>query len=361
MKLSSIASTSRLSEIAGDLKACENEPLQFIGQIQSFGALVAFTVNDQRVQTASENIGDFLGQRHESVLGSKLSHLVGDVNAEMILMYCRDLTTGSSRISFSLEMGERNFDATVFTTDGLHFIEFEPSSNDADDLQFRFTQENEIKKCLIEMRNSKNVQAQAFAVCRAIQKITGMDRVMMYQFIAPHMHGEVIAEHRTLVAHSFMSHRFPASDIPRIARDLYLRNGLRVIPNIETPTYNVRPSLNPLTGQQLDLSDSRLRAVSPIHIEYLRNMKVSCSFSIAVVIEGKLWGLIACHNLKPLRVSVSQRTACEVIANAFGGMAGTVETSEKLQRRIQFDRKVRTTLDHLIGVRDPVDELMKSN
>jgi two-component system, chemotaxis family, sensor kinase Cph1 len=352
-------SANQLSDLANDLKACEREPLQFIGSIQGFGGLIAFTMTDQRIQTASENIKDLTSVAHGEAIGAKLGHIIGNKNASDVIDACRDITMNEPRVSVALSMGGSDYDGSVFVTDGLHFLEFEKLDDGYGDLKTRLRQEDELKRCLSELRTSRKLEQQGFAVCRSVQRITGMDRVMLYRFLEPHMHGEVIAEHRVLSAHSFYQHRFPASDIPRIARDLYLRNGVRIIPDTEMPIHSVSPAKNPLTGKALDLSDSRLRAVSPVHIEYLRNMRVRCSFSVAVIVEGKLWGLIACHHLSPKRITISQRNACEVIAGAFAGQAGVSEISVQQGTEIDFSRKMRDLLDSMIVSRDPVDELMK--
>ena len=51
------------------------------------------------------------------------------------------------------------------------------------------------------------------------------------------------------------------------------------------------PLLPPVGGvvQPLDLTMAITRAVSPVHIEYLRNMGVGASLSISIIADGKLW------------------------------------------------------------------------
>jgi light-regulated signal transduction histidine kinase (bacteriophytochrome) len=61
--------------------------------------------------------------------------------------------------------------------------------------------------------------------------------------------------------------------------------------------------------QQLDLSDVVLRSVSPIHIQYLKNMGVGASMSVSIIMEGKLWGLISCHHSSPIYLSAQQKKA----------------------------------------------------
>ncbi len=124
--------------------------------------------------------------------------------------------------------------------------------------------------------------------------MTGFDRVMVYRF-AQDDSGEVIAESTHAGVESFLGLHYPASDIPRQARGLYERNWLRIIPDVEAVPSPIQPTLDS-AGKPLDLSQSVLRSVSPIHIEYLENMGVRASMSVSILREGRLWGLFACHH-----------------------------------------------------------------
>ncbi|MEY2699568.1 MAG: hypothetical protein RIQ52_323, partial [Pseudomonadota bacterium] len=129
-------------------------------------------------------------------------------------------------------------------------------------------------------------------------EMTGYDRVMFYRF-RDDLSGEVVAESRYAhVNESYLGLRFPASDIPVQARELYVRNRVRYIADVcNNPVMPLMPPLNPVTGQPTDLGDTFLRSVSPVHIQYLRNMGVSASLSVSVIIKGHLWGMLICHHL----------------------------------------------------------------
>ena len=343
---------NQLSDIPNDLISCEKEPLQFIGSIQSIGALLAFTVDDRRIQAASENIETYLQFPHRDVISAKLEHVVGQAATDRALSLIRELSISRNRANFLFEREGHLFDAAVFVTDGLAFFEFEPhlETEDYSDI---------LNTALVDMRAEKSLKTLSGHVCRAVQRITGVDRVMMYRFLAPHDHGEVIAEHRVLSAHSYFQQRFPASDIPKIARDLYLRNQVRQIPDVDLPISKVSPSKNPATGKDINLSDSRLRAVSPIHLEYLRNMKVRCSFSVAVIVDRKLWALIACHHSTEKLIPSAQRSACELVANAFAGQARLVEDNELAEKKMEFLTKLSRIFEETLTSHASAGELLR--
>jgi light-regulated signal transduction histidine kinase (bacteriophytochrome) len=127
-------------------------------------------------------------------------------------------------------------------------------------------------------------------------------------------HGMVVAEARQEQLDPYLGLHYPASDIPRQARLLYLRNWLRIIPDARYTPAAILPANRPDAGTPLDLSLSVLRSVSPIHLEYLANLGVRASMSISLSVRERLWGLISCCNHSgALHVPFALRSACEVL------------------------------------------------
>src|SRR5690606_12540100 len=125
-------------------------------------------------------------------------------------------------------------------------------------------------------------------------------------------HGSVDAEVRRDGLDSYLGLHYPASDIPRQARELYLRNPIRTIPDARYACVALRPLLRPDTGMPLDLSFAVLRSVSPVHLEYLAHMGIRASMSISLVVQDSLWGLISCaHHSGPHLLSYETRSDCE--------------------------------------------------
>ena len=124
--------------------------------------------------------------------------------------------------------------------------------------------------------------------------------------------GQVVAESRAEGTGSFLNHHFPATDIPRQARALYLRNPVRVIPDSRYTPQPLRPVQQ---GEvPLDMSDAGLRSVSPIHLQYLRNMDVRASASVSIIVDDALWGLVACHNASPKLLPYELRVGSTTLA-----------------------------------------------
>ncbi len=144
-------------------------------------------------------------------------------------------------------------------------------------------------RMLRQLHAASDLQTLYEVSVREIQRMTGYDRVLIYRF-EEEGHGQVIAEASAPSMELFNGLFFPASDIPEQARELYRRNWLRIIPDADYTPVPLVPQLRPDTQQQLDLSFSTLRSVSPIHCQYMKNMGVLSSMSVSLIQGGKLWG-----------------------------------------------------------------------
>jgi light-regulated signal transduction histidine kinase (bacteriophytochrome)/CheY-like chemotaxis protein len=177
---------------------------------------------------------------------------------------------------------------------------------------------------------------------RQLKILNGFDRVMVYRF-HPDGSGEVIAEVAAAGLESFLGLHYPASDIPKQARILYQRNWLRIIADINSKPAQLTATASH-SAELLDLSMSVLRSVSPIHIEYLRNMGVGASMSVSILRDGKLWGLFACHHYAPRYVSFERRTAAEL----FGQMFSWILEGRERETDIAYESRARQIQERLM-------------
>jgi len=177
-----------------------------------------------------------------------------------------------------------------------------------------------------ELSKCWSIEEMAGLVCSRIMSETPYDRGMVYRFDASDDSGEVIYEttrwdaSRCCREDSFLGLRFPASDIPRQARELFMKNTLRFVYDVQGNDYPLYPSKirgdmigGGETEKYTDLSMCRLRGSSYIHLEYLRNMKVTSSLVIAIIVNKRLWGLYSFHGYRhPIRPSARSRFLCEM-------------------------------------------------
>jgi light-regulated signal transduction histidine kinase (bacteriophytochrome) len=217
---------------------------------------------------------------------------------------------------------ETTFDALVHRYHGLLIVELELESLTADAAGQSMCVS--LTDAIAQLDAPLPLPALCECVAACVRRFTGFDRVMVYRFLNDDT-GEVIAENKREDLVPYLGLRYPASDIPPQARRLYLLNTLRLKADVNAPNAVLIPELNPFTGAPLDMTFCVLRSMSPVHVEYLRNMGVAASMSISIVKDGKLWGLIACHHAQAKLVPYPVRLPCEVLARVFSSHIAAAE------------------------------------
>lgn len=321
-----------------DLTTCDREPIHTPGTIQAHGCLLACSVSDHRVLRRSENAESMLG-----LPSDPLGHQLGDLLEASLVHDLLNALTKSQEprrpgLLQSASIGERLFDISMHNFSGHTIVEFEPTSGAAREGPLEITRTLIARTQLLTDAKSVNER-----VPRYLQALLGYDRVMLYQFAADGS-GKVIGDAKRPELESFLGQHFPAADIPKQARELYLRNTIRVIADARGPSSQIVPRLD-ISGAPLDMSFAHLRSVSPIHLEYLRNMGVGASMSISIVVGGELWGLVACHHYSPKAMSMAQRVAAEL----YGDFLSLHLTSLHHRRRAEASMRTRAVLDRLLA------------
>ncbi len=322
-----------------DLTNCDREPIHLLGAIQSPGFLVAVST-DWIIARVSRNIRDLLGYDPEDLIGSPLPDYVPaaflhDLRNKISLLSEPDMV---ERI-FGCEIvpSGQPYDVAVHFSGGQIIIEAEPGKPAGGDST------NAVRAMMSRLDRTKDLKAFYREGARQVRALLGYDRVMVYKF-AESGAGEVVAEACKSGIGSFLGLHYPASDIPRQARALYKRNLVRVIRDVNSEPIGIVPEVD-ATGARLDLSLSILRSVSPIHVEYLKNMGVAASLSISIVVDDELWGLFACHNYSPRSPTFERRSVCELFAEMF---AMRLESRERRQIA-DYERRARDISDQLLG------------
>jgi light-regulated signal transduction histidine kinase (bacteriophytochrome) len=295
-----------------DLTNCDREPIHQLGRVQSYGTLLAVS-QDWIVQHCSENAAGLLGLPEDSLLGRPLSDLIVSDGFERLRSNLRAAgqQDGTTRL-FDVVLTARGqgFDVSMHYSGAHLIVELEPKTpRRGGDVM------SEVYPHIRALPPEAGLADLAREAARGLRALSGFDSVMVYEF-QPDQSGRVIAEDRADRGPRYMGQRFPASDIPAQARALYARALLRLIADTEDPGAAILPPQT-VTGAPLDLSLSVTRAVSPIHIEYLRNMGVRASMSVSIMRDGELWGLFACHHDSPRYIDFERRTAIEMFAHLF--------------------------------------------
>ena len=194
-------------------------------------------------------------------------------------------------------------------SDKSYVLELEVNTQDIDHIKHQM----HLVEAASEINNVSSILDKCDSAASLIKKHLGYDRVMVYRFDSE-WNGEVVSEEKETHLNSWKGLRFPASDIPQQARQLFLKQGARIINDVGSKTVQIISNVNKSSISDLDLSCSELRAVSPIHIEYLSNMSVAATLTVAIVHDNLLWGLITCHHSTPKYISFYQRLSSKFLA-----------------------------------------------
>jgi light-regulated signal transduction histidine kinase (bacteriophytochrome)/CheY-like chemotaxis protein len=316
-----------------DLSTCDLEPIHIIGRIQSFGWLLSFS-SDWIINHVSLNCRDLFGRDPRDLLGVPAAEFLApdaihDIRTRLQILGSAGAVERILEIDL---LGDgRVFDLAVHSSGRSFVLEIEPHEGGK-----RRDYVAYVRPMIDRLRQSASIEKLCASAARHLRGLTGFDRVMVYRFESGGA-GEVIAESLNGMVDSFQGQHFPASDIPAQARKLYTRNLLRIISDVDDPTVPIYPTTGP-NGDPLDLSMSGLRAVSPIHVEYLRNMGVKASMSVSIMRRGKLWGLMACHHYSPMVLSYSVRTASELFGEFFSYLLEQKETDFSTEKRAESIR-----------------------
>ena len=304
------------------LANCESEPIHIPGAIQPHGALLAFD-HQRRLSYFSANAAEALGMAVPLATPCTPDELPPELSA------CLDLRHADPDFApepFVATLRGMRYDViTHRNPQGYHVVELERCQDDPAALTNAL---NRVYRSAEPLRRQRTVESLLAMAVREVRQATGFDRVMAYRF-HPDDSGEIVCEARRPDLDDWEGRRYPATDIPAQARRLYVINTLRLIADA---TYSPVPLHAVHAGSEpLDLSHSVLRSVSPVHLEYMANMGVRASMSLSLVIDGRLWGMIACHHLAPRHVSYSVRMGCEVLAHVLSASIAGLEGASRAE------------------------------
>jgi len=322
-----------------NLNDCDREPIHIPEAIQPHGLL--FVVGaDLVVQREAGRTARVTGQ--DSWIGRPIEGLLG----EKVTGRLRTVTGAGDDGFAGRWRGVDGLDYDVIARPqgaGVLIVEVEQSSQAA---QPGVELISRLDAAGAALERATSVRAVCERAAEAFRVLTGFDRIMIYRFLEDEA-GQVVAEARSPEVDSFQNHHFPATDIPRQARALYLRNPVRVIPDSRYTPEPLRPETS---GQPLDMSDCGLRSVSPVHLKYLANMGVRASASVSIIIDGELWGLVACHSARQQLLPYELRMAATTLARGLARQIKAKGDAELYRERI----RLRQLEDELVG-RLPTD------
>lgn len=359
MKIKSIVNDS-----TANILNCESEAIHIPGTIQPHGFLITVKESDYTVAYCSENCVEFLNKTHIELLGKKLDTIFSEGDIKNIEQQFKEFSDDLLR-PFIINYNQVAFHVTAHKSDEVIILEFELFAEAKLDLPDLLIQ---MKRFSYHTERADNLQSLCQEVADETRSITGYDRVMIYRFDKEY-NGQVYAESKKEDLESFLHLHYPHTDIPVQARELYLRNLVRMLVDVSyapVPIYALSDETN--NNNNLDLSLSNLRSVSPLHLEYLKNMEVGATFVISLIHNKKLWGLISCHHYSPKHIPYYTRLAAHLqglilssqidvrqVADEFELTKETAKKVVDFQNLLQDDHQTLTQKSSLLKLKDLIN------
>lgn len=308
MKQNNMNIKNLINKDAVNITNCESEPIHIPGSIQPHGFLLGAKKDDLTITHCSENCTLFLGVPVSEILGKPLGNFFSSKDITALEQNYLQATDELTR-PFVFILSQKSYHVTAHVSGDIIVLEFEILSEEPQLLPDIFIQ---MRRFAYHTERADNLKMLCQDIADETRKITGYDRVMIYRFDKEY-NGEVFAESSIGNIEPFLGLHYPHTDIPIQARELYLRNLVRMLTNIDyvpVPIYALADG--DARDVNLDLSLSTLRSVSPIHVRYLKNMGVGATFVISLTHNKKLWGLISCHHYSPKHIPYHTRLAAHL-------------------------------------------------
>ena len=328
--MSSILDSPR-APVDPDLSACHAEPIRVPGAIQPHGRLLVLDPSARHPVARSDNWT-------APALEAALARLRSGTAAT--------LAPGAAPVSLGVwgfgQVQER-WDVSAHRTERHLLVEFEPAfPTDGNDAPiYSLT-----RVFLPRLQGADSIDGLAQLAATEIKRLSGFGRCLVYRFDEAG-HGQVLAEDTDPGYDSYAGHHFPADDIPQQARALYVLNHFRQIADAHYRPVPLRIDDPTLAPADIDLSQAQLRSVSPVHLEYMRNMGTLASMSVSIVIEGRLWGLISCHDHAPRFIGVSTRLACEHLGQLLALQIQSKQATSQVTERLALRQHTLDMVAHL--------------
>ena len=324
-----------------DLSSCDLEPIRVPGAVQPHGRLLVLDTSTRRPVAFSDN---WPGEAMQAALDG-----LGRLPIPA-------LEPGAPPVSLGAwTLGAERWDVSVHRSDRHLLCEFEPAGpNEGNEAPiYSLT-----RVFLPRLQEADSVRQLTQLAADEMKRLTGFGRCLVYRF-EDEGHGEVLAEAIDEGYDSYSGHRFPAGDIPQQARALYLLNQFRLIADATYTPVPLRIVDRALTAADIDLSQAQLRSVSPVHLEYMRNMGTLASMSVSIVIEGKLWGLVSCHDHAPRSIGMATRLACEHLGQLLALQIQSKESNRSVAERLALRQLTLQIVSHLSDSDETLQRLVQ--
>lgn len=331
-----------------DSEFCGSLAIHQTNSVQDYGFLLVVENEKLEIIQGSENLSTLTGIPIRELIGAPVTSIF---QPEDLTRLKGEIAKGNRiRIPFQctimVDQDPKALYVLLHVKDGQTILEIEQVYGR---VERSFTEVfQEVRSFISSIDEINDLDAICKASIQEIRRLAGFDGIRMYRFDRE-WNGMVIAEEVSDGLEHYLGQTFPASDVPKQARALYIRSPYRFIPNREYHTHKLFPVINPISNTFLDLSDCNLRSITAVHLEYMANMNVMASMSIRVMVNGKLWGLISCHHITAKYLNAELRSIFEWLSMEISHRISAVIKQQQLSQLAELAREQAIIREQIIG------------
>ena len=333
-----------------DATFCGRLPIHQTNSIQPHGVLLLLDDTVSTLLQVSENVSELLHQPAREIVGKPASAFLSPQSIHSLRSTIREgiheklpLT-----LTFIIKDGEEQVLCLVHTVEEGCMIEAALKSFYPQQGRTFIHIYQRVKQVMQYINQCETLKDVCLVAARELKKVTGFDKVMIYRF-DEEWNGTVLAEEAEDDMERYLGLTFPASDIPKPAREMYVKNPYRLIPNREYENVKLYPLINPVSKGFTNLLNADLRSVATVHLEYLKNMQVMASMSARILYQDRLWGLIACHHKVPKYLSFEECSVVEMISNIVSQKIASLQNAEGVMLKQQLTRQFAALVENFVN------------
>jgi len=341
------------------LTNCDKEPIHLLGKLQSLGHLMAISIDSFEVKYISEDLNKVFNLPTAELFKLRIADKFDRTFIKALKRFINGKRKNTSYPQPVL-IGSNYYKVIFASSNGFTIIELELIP----DLESHYLEVHRgnsfLEEAISSINNATKEKQLVNNAAVLFREFTGFDRVMIYKF-DENGDGEVIAEDKTFGLDSFLGLHYPASDIPQQARKLYLCNKVRAINNVYDDGKPIYSRENISAADQLDLSYSVFRSVSPIHLQYLKNMGVTATHGVSLIVNNALWGMLICHHYEgPKFLSITQRVTTQLFGEYFSNSIELI-TSANERREMSLLTGILEQLKYEHSKKETLFEALSQN
>lgn len=334
-----------------DFIACHEEEIHIPGYIQDFGYLIGLDDFTKGIKFLSENVSEIF-PLNNPFFGKNLEDFpqifAPILNSENYKNFTEILQKDAVVFLEKISINDQDFHFTSFHHEGNIFLQFEKI------LETQNTH-NYISRKYESINNAKTEEDIWCNLLNSFAETVNYDRMMVYQFLEDGS-GVVIAERKKEDIESYLHLHYPESDIPKQARELYLKKRKRILSNANHNPVAILSN----SDQKVDLTYSNLRALSPVHNQYLKNGGAISSFSTSIVVNDELWGLVTCQNITPKHVDLMNRIRAEVYTIIAANTFTALQAKQNLEVSKELDKMNASLMHKFLNFEDLEEALIEN-